>query len=122
MNSSGEVTSLHGSDAKIETATDVLPDASHEIGTFYERKTYWQKLSLKDKPRQNRLFRMFIQPLYFLGWPVIFYAGFAYGSSLIWFNVLNATASVILAKPPYNFRSSFVGLAYISCVIGVGIA
>lgn len=30
---------------------------------------------------------------------------FSYGSYLIWFNVLNGTASIILGSAPYNFRS-----------------
>jgi hypothetical protein len=29
---------------------------------------------------------------------------FSYGSYLIWFNVLNGTASIILGSPPYSFR------------------
>ncbi len=60
--------------------------------------------------------------LQFLGWPVIFYAGFSYGSYLIWFNVMNATASVILGGASYNFSSAMVGLSYLSCCIGVIIA
>jgi hypothetical protein len=37
----------------------------------------------------------------------------------IWFNVLNATASVILSAPPYNFPASMVGLSYVATLIGV---
>jgi hypothetical protein len=37
----------------------------------------------------------------------------------IWFNVLNATASIILGSPPYNFKASMVGLSYVSTLIGV---
>lgn len=59
------------------------------------------------------------QSLTYLSWPVIFYAGFSYGSYLIWFSVLNATASVILSGPGYNFSASMVGLSYVSCFIGV---
>ncbi|RMZ16756.1 hypothetical protein D0860_00893 [Hortaea werneckii] len=43
---------------------------------------------------------------------------FLYGSSLIWFNVMNATASTIFSEPPYNFASSIVGLTYISPMLG----
>ena len=60
-----------------------------------------------------------LRPLVFLTFPVIFYAGFSYGSNLVWFNVLNATASLILSGSPYNFSSSMVGLAYLSPLIGV---
>lgn len=85
-------------------------------------KTLLQKMSLwQPSPGQNMLHRA-LRGLRFLGWPVVFYAGFSYGSYLIWFNVLNATASIILSGPPYGFAPSFVGLSYLSCCIGVAIA
>jgi MFS family permease len=91
-----------------------------EMGEFTPvPKTYAQRLSLwQPSPGQNMLHRA-IRSLKYLGWPVIFYAGFSYGSYLIWFNVLNATASIILGGPPYNFSASMVGLSYLSCTIGV---
>ena len=85
----------------------------------YTPKTYIQKLSLLDKKRDFHLFRMMVRPLLFFSLPSVVYAGFSYGSNLIWFNVLNGTASLILSAPPYNFPSSMVGLAYLSPLIGV---
>jgi hypothetical protein len=103
-----------------------VPDAateSTELGTVqYKPKTYLQKLSLKDKKRDFRLFRMMIRPLIFMSLPSIAYAGFSYGSNLIWFNVLNGTASLILSAAPYNFSSSMVGLSYVSPLLGVACA
>ncbi|KAF7864550.1 hypothetical protein EAF04_006682 [Stromatinia cepivora] len=94
-----------------------------ERGTVhYKPKTYLQKLSLKDKKRDFRLFRMMVRPLIFMSLPSIAYAGFSYGSNLIWFNVLNGTASLILSAPPYNFSSSMVGLSYVSPLLGVACA
>lgn len=82
-------------------------------------KTFVQKLAVwQPHPGQNMIQRA-IRSLKYLGWPVIFYAGFSYGSYLIWFNVLNATASIILGSPPYNFSASMVGLSYLACCIGV---
>ncbi|PYI06184.1 MFS general substrate transporter [Aspergillus sclerotiicarbonarius CBS 121057] len=94
-----------------------------ECGVMYKRKTYLQKLSLvgPSLPRNN-MFRRLYQTLYYLSWPVVFYAGFSYGSYLIWFNVLNGTASVILGGAPYNFSSAMVGLSYVSCIVGVILA
>lgn len=86
------------------------------------RKTFYQKLKLFDKQElryPNGLKDMILRPLIFLSFPVIFYAGFSYGSSLIWFNVLNGTASLILSGQPYGFSSSIVGLAYLSPFIGM---
>ncbi|KAF5240871.1 hypothetical protein FANTH_9392 [Fusarium anthophilum] len=54
----------------------------------------------------------------YLGWPAICFAGFSYGSYLVWFNVTNATASIVLSGPGYNFQPSMVGLSYLSCCFG----
>ncbi|KAL5337845.1 kinase-like domain-containing protein [Aspergillus crustosus] len=48
-----------------------------EVGTIYTKKTYLQKLSLFG-PRQvrNNMIRRAWQTVYYLSWPVIFYAGY----------------------------------------------
>ncbi|KAJ5315971.1 hypothetical protein N7476_006278 [Penicillium atrosanguineum] len=93
-----------------------------ETGEIYAKKTYVQKLSLlAPKQKQNNMFRQLWQTLYYLSWPVIFYAGFSYGSYLVFFNILNGTASIILGGSPYNFGSSMVGLSYLACILGVAI-
>jgi hypothetical protein len=93
------------------------------LGTVtYRRKTYLDKLKLFDSKvvsQRNQIGRMMVRPLIFLTFPVIFYAGFSYGSNVIWFSVLNGTASLVLSSPPYNFRASMVGLSYVSPFIGV---
>ena len=47
-----------------------------ERGTMRSKKTYVQKLSLLG-PRQSRnnMLRRLCQTLYYLSWPVVFYAG-----------------------------------------------
>ncbi|CAI4215976.1 unnamed protein product [Parascedosporium putredinis] len=66
-------------------------------------RNFVQKMSLwQPSPGQN-IFKRAWRSLYFLSWPVIFYAGFSYGSYIIWFNVLNATASIVL---------------YVACCVG----
>ncbi|KAH7122080.1 major facilitator superfamily domain-containing protein [Dactylonectria estremocensis] len=97
-----------------------IENPNPEIGEVYAtEKTFVQKMSLwQPSPGQNMIQRA-IRSLKLLSWPVIFYAGFSYGSYLIWFNVLNATASIILSGEPYNFGSSMVGLSYLSCCLGV---
>lgn len=96
------------------------PSPSTSSGeVFAAPKTFVQKLSIwQPSPGMSMLPRA-IQSLKYLGWPVIFYAGFSYGSYLIWFNVLNATASIILGGEPYNFSASMVGLSYLACCVGV---
>lgn len=60
--------------AEISASTPV-PDRE----VVYNKKTYMQKLSLLG-PRQSRnnMLRRFRQVLYFLSWPVIFYAGLVF--------------------------------------------
>lgn len=94
------------------------PDHAARTKSFYNKLKIFDKQTLRYP---NRLKDMFLRPLIFLSFPVIFYAGFSYGSSLIWFNVLNGTASLILSGQPYGFTSSTVGLAYLSPLIGITI-
>src|SRR5271170_4495639 len=88
---------------------------------YRKKKTYLQKLKLftviPEKP--NELLAHIYRPLLLLRFPVIFWCGFQYGSNLMWFNVLNATAALVLASPPYNFTSSLIGVAYVAPLIGV---
>ncbi|PYI19127.1 putative MFS transporter [Aspergillus japonicus CBS 114.51] len=105
---------------KEKAPSGLVQQADTECGVMYKKKSYAQKLSLLG-PRlpRNNMFRRLWQTIYYLSWPVIFYAGFSYGSYLIWFNVLNGTASIILGGAPYNFSSSMVGLSYLACILGV---
>ncbi|EGR44442.1 uncharacterized protein TRIREDRAFT_70319 [Trichoderma reesei QM6a] len=84
-----------------------------------EEKSYWHKLALLDKPRAFQMHRRAWQILRLIAWPVVFYSGFSYGTYLIWFNILNATSSIVLGGAPYNFKPSIVGLSYLACVVGV---
>lgn len=101
---------------KVEAATRQTT-GSDEIVT--SSKTYIQKLSLWQPSSGTNVFERAKRSLLYLTWPLIFYSGFSYGSYLIWFNVLNATTSIILGGPGYNFKPSMVGLSYVSCCIGV---
>jgi hypothetical protein len=92
--------------------------ASVEVGTA--TKSFRQKLVLWQ-PTPGNVFKRVKRCLQYLTWPVIAYCGFSYGSYLILFNILNATASIILGGAPYNFSASMVGLSYLSCVVGVAV-
>ncbi|KNB15681.1 hypothetical protein FOXG_14124 [Fusarium oxysporum f. sp. lycopersici 4287] len=81
-------------------------------------KNFVQKMSLWQPSLDQRMSRQAWRCLEYLGWPVVCFAGFSYGSYLIWFNVTNATASIILSGSGYNFKPSMVGLSYLSCCSG----
>ena len=87
-------------------------------------KTFLDKMKLfnpQELQHPNRLKEMILRPIIFLSFPVIAFAGFSYGSNLVWFNVLNGTTSLILSAEPYAFGSSIIGLSYIAPLIGMAI-
>ncbi|KAK6214534.1 hypothetical protein LQW54_004255 [Pestalotiopsis sp. IQ-011] len=86
-------------------------DAEQQRDSGKTEKSFWKKLSVVDKPRPFQMHRRAWQSLRLLSWPVVFYSGFSYGTYLIFFNVLNATSSIILGGSPYNFAPALVGLA-----------
>lgn len=108
-------------DTELGRISSKQANSPSETGT----KSCAQRLKLFERGAlnyPNRMGGMIIRPLIFLLFPVISYSGFCYGTNLVWFNVLNGTASLILSKPPYGFSSSMVGLSYLSPLIGVGVA
>lgn len=116
---------IHGADdeKKLPGSPDVESAEPLPENNFVP-KSYMDKLKLfrtYDIRKPNRLAGMVARPLIFLTFPVIFYAGFSYGSNLVWFNVLNGTASLILGGAPYDFPAWAVGLSYVSPLIGVAI-
>lgn len=58
----------------------------------------------------------------FFKFPNVSWAGFLYGTNLSWYNVLNATMSLILTAKPYNFKASMVGTAYLAPLLGAALA
>lgn len=99
--------------------TDVTSDTSEDAVNSPPPRTYMQRISLWQPRPGLSIPAAAFRSLTYLGWPVIFYAGFSYGSYLILFNILNATASIILSGEPYLFSASMVGVSYVSCFIGV---
>lgn len=68
--------SSESGEAEKAVPTSTVPALVTEEGAVYTKKSYAQKLSLLGpKQKQNTMFRRFWQTLYYLSWPVIFYAG-----------------------------------------------
>lgn len=107
---------------EMELSANIIEEGRRNISE--KGKTFFDKLKLFDKQElryPNRLKEMTLRPVIFLSFPVISYAGFSYGSNLVWFNVLNGTTSLILSTEPYAFGSSVIGLSYIAPFIGMAI-
>jgi hypothetical protein len=65
---------------KTSPVINSTPEA--EAGVMHTKKSYAKKLSLLGpRQEQNTMLRRFWQILYYLSWPVIFYAG--YGSRFL---------------------------------------
>lgn len=107
---------------KSPVAESLSPAPSTRAGiTGQSQKSLLQKMALfrrEDVHKNNKMKGMILRPLVFLTFPVIFAAGFMYGSILCYFNILNGTTSLILSAAPYNFSSSMVGLTYIATLLG----
>lgn len=74
----------------IELPTFVDSSSEIEASQRYSRKSYWQKLSLIDKKRPNRMLDVFIAPFKGFTYPCIVYAGLMYGANaLVWSGVQN---------------------------------
>lgn len=81
-------------------------------------KTFKEKLSLTGGFKDKFLLHHYLLgPFKMARFPSVLWAGFLYGSSLVWFNLLNATEASVLGGAPYNFSSAMCGLAYISPTI-----
>ncbi|KAH8807273.1 serine/threonine kinase 16 [Xylogone sp. PMI_703] len=85
-------------------------------------KSFLQRMSLRDKKRSFTVHIKIWRIFWLLTFPVISYSGFICGCGLIWYNVINATTSLVLSSPPYNFSSSIVGVSYFACILGVILA
>jgi MFS family permease len=60
-----------------EKSAPAVDSEAAEVGTVYTKKSYVQKLTfLGPRQEQNTIFRRLWQILYYLSWPVIFYAGY----------------------------------------------
>ena len=119
----GSSSKNHGMDTVLNNSA--VTEEEGRSDNALKRKSFYTKLKVFDKQElryPNRLKSMALRPLIFLSFPVISYAGFSYGSSLVWFNVLNGTTSLILSGKPYEFSSSIVGLTYLSPLIGMALA
>jgi len=102
-----------------ETSPAIEPAAIETGLIVYPRKSYWQKLSMVDKKRQNRVLEIMWGPFKFFTFPVVVWAGFMYGTNgLVWPGILNATASPLYTGT-YNFDSNDVGYAYFGAVVGM---
>lgn len=106
-------------DDKLKIPSDSSSQSIVEGSISWPRTSYRQKISLTRGFKPKFLLHYYmLMPFRMALFPVVLWAGFLYGTSLVWFNVLNATEAMVLSAPPYNFSSTLCGLAYVSPLIG----
>lgn len=97
----------------ISTSSDI-----EEAQVVRPRKTYWQKLALRDRPRPNRVLEIALAPFKGFLYPPVVYAGLMYGAnSLVWSGVQNATAGTVYTTM-YGWSTTAVSGAYAAGVLG----
>ncbi|KAI8302881.1 putative MFS-type transporter [Colletotrichum sp. SAR11_240] len=85
---------------------------------IYPRKTFVQKLGIKDKPRPNRMLDIALGALRGFTYPSVVYAGLMYGANnLVWSGVQNATTGTVYTTM-YGFSTAGVAGAYAGGVLG----
>merc|ERR1711939_190853 len=91
------------------------------LGETSTKKSYAQKLKFwgARRPGQpNNYWLSMWLPIALLQFPVAVFSGVLVGSVLSWFNVVNGTAALVLAAPPYNFSTEMIGVMFIAPFIG----
>ncbi|KAK1625556.1 major facilitator superfamily transporter [Colletotrichum phormii] len=98
--------------------TNTKPVDTETGQMIYPRKTYIQKLGIKDKPRPNRMLDIALGGLRGFTYPSVVYAGLMYGANnLVWSGVQNATAGTVYTTM-YGFSTAGVAAAYSGGLLG----
>lgn len=103
------------------TAATNSPVASSD----YSKKSYLARLrplEMVNLRNKNQLPRLMCRPFYLMTFPIIVFAGFLYGSNIVWLSLLNATESMVLSNNPYNMTTSQVGLTFVAPLVGTTLA
>jgi len=113
--------SINSDEKANSESSDVTSESPATVET--PKQTYLQKLAwfrkMEGRPTKKQMFQSMYLPLPFIfQFPSVAWAGFIYGINLCWYNVLNATASPVLASAPYGWSSGAVGSIYTGPLIG----
>ncbi|KAK4225955.1 putative transporter [Podospora fimiseda] len=105
------------------SGSDSSDVASQSPAVIYEKRSYVEKLKwfvvVEGRPTLSHMFKSMYTPLiYIFEFPIVAWAGFIYGINLCWYNVLNGTASPVLASAPYSWGSGLVGSIYAGPIVG----
>lgn len=110
-----------GTVQRTTTATTGSPVGSSDYAkkSHLARLKPFEMINLRNK---NQLPQLMGRPFYLMTFPIIVFAGFLYGSNIVWLSLLNATESMVLSNNPYNMTTSQVGLTFIAPLVGTTLA
>ncbi|KZL84305.1 major facilitator superfamily transporter [Colletotrichum incanum] len=101
-----------------QNSSSTNPVDSETGQVLYPRKGFLQKLSVKDKPRPDRMLDIALGGLTGFTYPSVVYAGLMYGANnLVWSGVQNATAGTVYTTM-YGFSTAGVAAAYAGGLLG----
>ncbi|KAK1509329.1 uncharacterized protein CCOS01_15423 [Colletotrichum costaricense] len=89
--------------------------------TYLKQRSFLDKLKLFDRARMGSngaFLPMLWLPFKCMRLPLIVFCGFYYGSSLVWYSVLNGTAALIL-EGQYGFSTTAIGASFVAPLLGV---
>lgn len=118
----GEVTIVEPTQKDSKTVSDVVTSDIADGSTNYVPRTFFQKIKLwghRDPRQPNTLVEDFYLPFILVRFPATVFGGLLVGGSLSWLNVVNGTIALVLGSAPYHFSTNMIGVACLSCVIGV---
>jgi MFS family permease len=105
-----------------------LANTTHTTSIHHRpARTYLQKLQLwtflPGRPTKQQMFLKSWRSLKIIVlFPNILWVGLLFGTNIGWYSVMNATMSLILSAAPYNFSPRMIGVAYLSPLVGGGVA
>lgn len=69
--------SISASSSDEKTPKEILATETpkNDASQVFQKKSFWQKLALKDKSKPNLMLYRGILTMRFVTWPVVFYAG-----------------------------------------------
>ncbi|KAK8061230.1 hypothetical protein PG997_015451 [Apiospora hydei] len=105
-------------DTESKTPAPAAPEDREPGEIVWPRKSYLDKLGIRDKKRPNRLLNIAMAPFKGFTYPAVVYAGLMYGAnSLVWQGVQNASIGTVYTTQ-YGFTTATVAAAYSGGVLG----
>ncbi|CAN3361813.1 protein Hol1p [Diutina catenulata] len=88
-------------------------------------RSYWKNIQLFELEYNDERswLVIFVKPFLLVSFPAVVWSSLVYGAQIMWLSLMGTTQSQMFSAPPYNFKSSVVGLTnlapFVGCVLGM---